>query len=84
MMADVQLAVGTVIAHKVPASTLILNYYSFIEVKKKKKDNTVSFLPVEVIYQEQDGILVFGIPNDIKLITSGNCFVNVGDKVHVN
>ncbi|WP_339046264.1 efflux RND transporter periplasmic adaptor subunit [Candidatus Mesenet endosymbiont of Agriotes lineatus] len=83
MIADVQLVVGTVIAHKVPASALILNDEGIVGIKVVENDNTVSFLPVEIIDAGQDGILIFGIPKDIKLITSGHYFVNVGDKVHV-
>lgn len=84
MMANVQLAVGTVIAHKVPASTLILDDDGLIGVKIVEKENTVSFLPVEIIDQEQDNILISGIPNDIKLITLGHYFVNVGDEIQVD
>ncbi|XGA08959.1 MAG: efflux RND transporter periplasmic adaptor subunit [Wolbachia endosymbiont of Xenopsylla cheopis] len=84
MAADVQLAVGTVIAHKVPASTLILNDDGIVGVKIVENNNTVSFLPVEIIDEEQDGILILGLPKDIKLITSGHYFVNVEDRVHVD
>ncbi len=81
MTADIQLAIDTIIAHKVPASTLILNDDGIIGVKIVDQDNTVSFLPIEIIDEEKDGILIFGIPETVKLITSGHYFVNAGDKV---
>lgn len=84
MIADVQLAMDTVIAHKVPASALILNDDGIIGVKIIEKDNTVSFLPVEIIDEKQDGVFIFGVPNNIRLITSGHYFVNVGNKVRIS
>jgi multidrug efflux system membrane fusion protein len=52
-----------------------------IGVKTLSTDNTVLFTPINIVKSEQDGVWMTGLGENTKVITLGQGFVRIGDKV---
>ena len=65
-------------AHKIPPSILTLQDDGSVGVKAIDKKNTVVFYPIKKEIDTIDGMWVSGIPNETKIITTGQEYVTVG------
>jgi multidrug efflux system membrane fusion protein len=66
------------LAHLVAQSSLTLNDEGEIGLRTVNADNTVKFMPVEILRDTQDGIWVAGLPETIDIITVGQEYVKDG------
>lgn len=67
----------------VSPALLIIDPQGVLGLKAVDENNTVIFLAVDILEAEQDGIWVYGPKSDAKIITVGQGFVDIGDKVAV-
>ena len=79
--AEVMLPGPTVRAHRVSPAVLSLSAAGEIGVKVVDADQTVRFLPVQIIEQSADGLWLLGLPEEVTLITVGQEFVRDGQRV---
>jgi len=79
--AEVVLPGPSVLAHRVSPAVLSLSTAGTIGVKIVDADQTVRFLPVQIIEQSADGLWLIGLPEDVTLITVGQEFVRDGQQV---
>lgn len=69
-------------AHKISPSFLTLNDQGKVGVKIVDKDNIVRFIPVKILSDSQDFMMISGLPDTVDLITVGQEFVIEGQKVN--
>lgn len=79
--AQVQIPVGEASGHFISPAILSLAPDGTLGVKIVTDDDTVSFLPVEIVRAQTDGIWVSGLPDEARIITVGQGFVNDGETV---
>lgn len=79
--AEIQIPVGEVEAHFLPPSIVSLNPDGALGVKTVDDDNTVRFFPIELVRAQIDGIWVTGLPDNARIITVGQGYVNDGEIV---
>ena len=73
--AEVVLPGPSVLAHRVSPAVLSLGDAGDIGVKIVDADQTVRFLPVQIVEQGEDGLWLLGLPDQVTLITVGQDFV---------
>ena len=78
--ARITLPVQNIMAHRVPSSMLTLSDNGVIGVKYVA-DGKVAFAKAEIVRSDGDEVWITGLPNSIALITRGQGFVAVGDRV---
>jgi len=79
--AEITIPVRSVAAHRISPALLSQDRIDAIGVKAVAADDTVTFHPIEVIRSSADGLWVTGLPRDARVITVGQGFVHVGEKV---
>ena len=79
--AQLQIPKGSTVAHLVSPAILTLTDDGMVGVKTLEVDSTVGFHPVQILESGPDGIWVTGLAPQITLITIGQEFVSVGQKV---
>jgi len=79
--ADIRLAVGEKMAHKLSPAVLTLNDKGIVGVKVVNAEDMVEFLPVSLVSDTPEGTWLGGLPSEIRLITVGQEFVKAGQKV---
>lgn len=62
---------------------LIINENGELGLKAVGKDNKVLFVKVKILEAAQTGIWVYGLNANTKVITAGQGFVDIGEKVNV-
>lgn len=67
--------------HLIPSSILSLSDEGIIGIKIIKNDNTVDFIPVDILNLNNDGAYISNLPQSIKVITAGQDYVMPGEKV---
>jgi multidrug efflux system membrane fusion protein len=72
---------GEADAHLVSPAILTLTDEGLVGVKTLEADGTVGFHPVQIMQSGPDGVWVTGLAQEVILITVGQEFVNVGQKV---
>lgn len=82
MSAELNLPLKRVQAHKLSPAALTLADDGRIGVKGVDAENIVRFLPVSIISDEEDGVWIDGLPEEVVLITVGQEFVTDGQEVH--
>lgn len=80
LTAEASAVLGTVPAHLIPQSVLTLDNDGTLGVRSVK-DGEVSFYPVEIVKDSQQGIWVTGLPETINIITVGQEYVVAGQQV---
>jgi membrane fusion protein, multidrug efflux system len=70
-------------AHRVSAAILVLADDGTIGIKTVDPDGIVRFHPAKVAKAETDAVWLAGLPERLQVITSGQGFVAVGEKVGV-
>ncbi|MEN8236043.1 MAG: efflux RND transporter periplasmic adaptor subunit [Pseudomonadota bacterium] len=81
LTAEVYIPVKQVLAHKVSPAILSLNDAGQVGVKSVNAQSLVQFHPIKVIGHDGDGLWVTGLPESIRLVTTGHDFITHGQKV---
>jgi len=82
LTAELQLAGSRIAAHDISPSLLTLADDGTIGIKAVNALNRVLFYPIEIVGSSDDGILVTGLPESVRVITVGQGFVTVGQEVN--
>lgn len=83
MTSTLRIPVGTVQAHLVPASALVLDDHGLVGIKAVNGGGVVEFLPARVMSADAAGAWLDGLPQKVQVITVGHAFVRAGDPVRV-
>ncbi len=83
MTAEVLLSAATVRAVEVPRSVVTLSDTGQLGLRVVGADNIAAFAPVTIIDDTPDGLVVTGVPKDMRIITAGQDLVRDGDAVEV-
>jgi|GEM_PF-249756 len=83
MTAEVQLYAAPVRAVVVPRSIITLSDKGELGLRVVGKDNVAQFAAVKIIDDTAEGLVVTGVPEDVRIITAGQDLVRNGDKVEV-
>ncbi len=81
--AEISVPLNSAPAHRFSPAILVLNDKGQVGVRIVEKENTVRFVPVTILSQEQDGIWVAGLPKQVSVITVGQDYVTNGQKITV-
>ena len=76
--ATVRLISGETLAQQVPANILTLNNAGTVGIRYVDESNIVRFAVVKTIDEDASGLWVTGLPENIRVITEGQDFVDVG------
>lgn len=79
--ARVSILLGQQKAHKLSPSLLSLDSQGELQIKGLDVEGRVKAYPVELLRSENDGVWLGGLPEVLELITVGQGFVSVGEKV---
>ena len=79
--ADIDIAIGKVVAHRLSPALLTLDDSGVVGVKILGDDGRVQFVPATVVRSSADGIWIQGLPDPAIVIVGGQGFVRPGDKV---
>jgi multidrug efflux system membrane fusion protein len=82
--AEIELPVGTVLAHRVSPALLTLNDTGDLGIKLVGDGGRVEFYPAEVARSSAEGIWLMGLPDPARIITVGQGFVTPGRLVRVD
>lgn len=83
MTAEVQLYAAPVRAVVVPRSIITLSDKGELGLRVVGKDNVAQFAAVKIIDDTAEGLVVTGVPEEVRIITAGQDLVRNGDKVEV-
>ncbi|MCK6262393.1 efflux RND transporter periplasmic adaptor subunit [Vibrio sp. ZSDE26] len=78
--AEVELTLNEQLAVKVTPAMLALDEVGNLGVKTLT-DNVVTFVPIQLVKAEQDGVWLSGLGDEVNIITVGQGFVRDGDSV---
>ncbi len=81
--AEIHIPFNSIRAHLLAPSVLVLNEAGQIGVRIAREDDTVQFVPVEILADTEDGVWLGGLPEQITVITVGQDYVGEGQKVMV-
>lgn len=81
MTAEIRLPAGESVAHFLSPALLTLDDTGNIGVKTVDDQGIVRFHEVEIVRSASDGVWVTGLPNEAVVITVGQGFVAVGERV---
>ena len=70
-------------AHKIPPSVLTLQDDGTVGVKTIDENNKVVFYPIKKEIDTIDGMWVSGLPDEVKLIITGQEYITVGQTVEI-
>jgi membrane fusion protein, multidrug efflux system len=82
--AETRIPTQEVSAHFVSTAVLSLGTDGALGVKTVGDDNTVAFRSVDVVRAQTDGVWISGLPDNARIITIGQGFVQAGDIVRVS
>ena len=83
MSARILLREPEVAAHRVSAASLVLADDGTIGIKTVDPDGTVRFHPARIAKADTEAVWLAGLPERLQVITTGQGFVAVGEKVGV-
>lgn len=81
MTTNLQIIVGTIKAHQIPAYLLSLDDSGKVGVRILDDAGVVEFVHVDLLGDDQQGVWLGGLPETINLITVGQEYVAHGEKV---
>lgn len=84
MTADVEVFAKGVRAVVVPRSVITLSEAGEIGLRVVDAENVTAFVPVGIIDDTLDGLVVTGVPEDVRIIVAGQDLVRDGDVVEVS
>jgi len=81
LTAELRLSLGDVKAHQVSPAVLTLSHDGLVGVKSVNASDIVVFHKIELIADTPDGMWLAGLPDQVTIISVGQEFVKVGQKV---
>ena len=81
LSAEIVLPIASEPAHLISPASLTLDENGQVGVKTVDTENTVGFLPVQVIGEDSEGLWIAGLPPQLRIITVGQEFVKAGQVV---
>ncbi len=81
LSARVAMPTGQARGHFVSPAVLSLGANGDLGIKTVDEDNRVVFTEVQIVRAQTDGIWIAGLPDEARIITVGQGFVNQGDPV---
>ena len=81
LSAELRIGFERTLAHRIPASLLALNDAGVLGVKAVGEDEEVVFYPADVVRAQADAVWLAGLPEEVRVITTGQGFVRAGDQV---
>ncbi len=81
--AEVTIPVETMMAQRVSPALLSLDKRGSIGIKTLDSNQTVEFHPIHVIRTDVNGIWISGLDEQVDIITVGQGYVSVGERVEV-
>ena len=72
---------GRHLAYHVSPAILTLSQLGDVGIKAVDEEDRVVFLPVRIMGSDEQGVWLAGLPPDLVMITVGQEFVKVGQKV---
>jgi multidrug efflux system membrane fusion protein len=81
MTATLRIDAGKVMAHRLTPAVLTLDDDGRVGVKAVDADRRVVFHPVQLVADTPEGVWLSGLPDTVTLITVGQEFVTVGQRV---
>jgi membrane fusion protein, multidrug efflux system len=82
MTAEIRLRAAPVQAVKLPRSVVTLDEDGNLGVRVVSKDNRIEFVPIDLIDDTPDGLVLGGIPADSRIVVSGQDLVTEGEVVN--
>jgi membrane fusion protein, multidrug efflux system len=79
----VEIPVETVEAHRISPALVALDEHGRLGVKAVDEGDQVVFHPIEPVRADTDALWVTGLPQEARVITVGQGFVNPGERVRV-
>lgn len=80
---DIAIAADGIAAHRIPSSALTLDDAGTMGVRIADADDIARFVPVTLLRDTVDGVLVTGLPDTVRIITVGQEFVTDGVRLRV-
>lgn len=81
MTAEMRLHLAQVSVHKVSPAVLTLSDQGVVGVKSVNGEGIVEFHPIDLVAEEKDGMWLRGLPERLSVISVGQEFVRVGQRV---
>lgn len=75
---EIRLPMESVAAHLIPSSIISLDDAGGVGVKTVDEAGVVHFHPITVLDEDQQGLWVSGLPEEVMLVTQGQAFINDG------
>ena len=81
LTAELRLSLGEVKAHRVSPAVLTLSHDGLVGVKSVNADGLVIFHKIQLVADTPGGMWLTGLPDQVTIISVGQEFVKVGQKV---
>ena len=81
MTAEIKLLADPVLAVALPRSVVTLSNDGDLGIRILKDDDTVAFVPIDLVDDLPQGLLLGGVPKDARVIVAGQDLVAEGEKV---
>lgn len=81
LTAALTIPLNELLAHRIPSSIISLDANGQLRVKAINEQNEVVYYFVDLVDETREGIWVTGLPDQVRLITTGSEFVAEGDVV---
>ncbi len=82
MTAEIMIKSEAVTAVKLPRSVVKLDSAGNLGLRILNPDNTVGFVPIDLIDDSPEGLVLSGVPRDAKIIVAGQDLVSDGETVN--
>lgn len=82
MTAEIMIKSEAVTAVKLPRSVVTLDAAGNLGLRILNADNTVGFVPIDLIDDSPEGLVLSGVPLDAKIIVAGQDLVSEGETVN--
>ncbi|AKH99827.1 RND family efflux transporter, MFP subunit [Hoeflea sp. IMCC20628] len=82
MTAEIMIKSEAVTAVRLPRSVVTLDAAGNLGLRILKPDNTVGFVPIDLIDDSPEGLVLSGVPLDAKIIVAGQDLVSDGETVN--
>ena len=82
MTAEITLRTDPVKAVKLPRSVVTLSETGDLGVRVARADGTAGFVPIDLIDDTPEGLVLAGIPEDARIIVAGQDLVRDGERIH--
>ena len=79
---EIQIPINTVTAHHLSPALLALNAAEDVGIKAVNEAGIVEFHRLQIVQSTADGVWVVGLPETVRIITVGQGFVHIGQRVH--